>query len=90
MDHKYRIYVATFLGFGGNSARKRYEKLLLTNATSLLVSKDHDNVKGANKKSGNVTLTPLSNNYVNHPPDSIMNNNKLPPPTYTAEYPLTS
>ena len=32
VDHKYRIYVATFLGFGGNEARTRYEKLLITSA----------------------------------------------------------
>ncbi len=91
LDHKYRIYVATFLGFGGNSARKRYEKTLLTNATTLLVSNDHDKLKGANHvKTGNDSLAPLTHsNNVNQPADSIINNNG-PLPTYTAEYPLTS
>ncbi|XP_038600072.1 ectonucleoside triphosphate diphosphohydrolase 7 isoform X2 [Tachyglossus aculeatus] len=28
-DHVYRVYVATFLGFGGNFARQRYEDLML-------------------------------------------------------------
>ena len=32
VDHKYRIYVATFLGSGGNEARSRYEKLLIASA----------------------------------------------------------
>ncbi|XP_071828433.1 ectonucleoside triphosphate diphosphohydrolase 4-like isoform X1 [Apostichopus japonicus] len=27
-DHVYRVYVTTFLGYGGNAARHRYEKLL--------------------------------------------------------------
>ncbi len=34
VEHKYRIYVATFLGFGGNSARRRYEESLIA-ATSV-------------------------------------------------------
>ncbi|XP_039554260.1 ectonucleoside triphosphate diphosphohydrolase 4 isoform X2 [Passer montanus] len=33
-EHVYRVYVATFLGFGGNAARARYEESLL--ASSLL------------------------------------------------------
>lgn len=28
-QHVYRVYVATFLGFGGNMARRRYEDQLL-------------------------------------------------------------
>ncbi|XP_028916832.1 ectonucleoside triphosphate diphosphohydrolase 7 [Ornithorhynchus anatinus] len=28
-DHVYRVYVTTFLGFGGNFARQRYEELML-------------------------------------------------------------
>ncbi len=32
IEHVYRVYVTTFLGFGGNAARTRYEKALL-NAT---------------------------------------------------------
>lgn len=28
-DHVYRVYVTTFLGFGGNMARQRYEDQLL-------------------------------------------------------------
>lgn len=28
-QHVYRVYVATFLGFGGNMARQRYEDRLL-------------------------------------------------------------
>lgn len=31
-DHTYRVYVTTFLGFGGNIARSRYEQQLI-NAT---------------------------------------------------------
>lgn len=31
IDHVYRLYVATFLGFGTNSARSRYEEYLLAN-----------------------------------------------------------
>lgn len=28
-EHVYRVYVTTFLGFGGNFARQRYEELVL-------------------------------------------------------------
>lgn len=28
-EHVYRVYVTTFLGFGGNFARQRYEDLVL-------------------------------------------------------------
>jgi len=28
-EHLYRVYVSTFLGFGGNAARRRYEDSLL-------------------------------------------------------------
>lgn len=28
-DHVYRVYVSTFLGFGGNAARQRYEENLI-------------------------------------------------------------
>lgn len=31
-EHEYRLYVATFLGFGGNAARARYEQSLLSNS----------------------------------------------------------
>lgn len=34
LDHQYRVYVATFLGFGGNSIRKMYEEFLIANATA--------------------------------------------------------
>ncbi|XP_030638138.1 ectonucleoside triphosphate diphosphohydrolase 4 isoform X2 [Chanos chanos] len=30
-EHIYRVYVSTFLGFGGNAARQRYEENLVTN-----------------------------------------------------------
>ncbi|KAK2507180.1 hypothetical protein MC885_011829 [Smutsia gigantea] len=30
-EHVYRVYVATFLGFGGNAARQRYEDRILAN-----------------------------------------------------------
>ncbi|XP_056889590.1 ectonucleoside triphosphate diphosphohydrolase 4 isoform X2 [Takifugu flavidus] len=33
-EHVYRVYVSTFLGFGGNAARQRYEKSLLRNAST--------------------------------------------------------
>lgn len=29
-EHVYRVYVSTFLGFGGNAARQRYEENLLS------------------------------------------------------------
>ena len=28
-EHTYRVYVATFLGYGGNVARQRYEEMLV-------------------------------------------------------------
>ncbi|XP_074643292.1 ectonucleoside triphosphate diphosphohydrolase 4-like isoform X2 [Tubulanus polymorphus] len=31
-DHNYRVYVTTFLGFGANSARQRYEELIINEA----------------------------------------------------------
>ncbi|NWS02653.1 ENTP4 diphosphohydrolase, partial [Motacilla alba] len=31
-EHVYRVYVATFLGFGGNAARARYEESLLSSS----------------------------------------------------------
>ncbi|KAL7884175.1 hypothetical protein AOLI_G00069450 [Acnodon oligacanthus] len=30
-EHVYRVYVSTFLGFGGNAARQRYEEQLVSN-----------------------------------------------------------
>ena len=53
VDHKYRIYVATFLGFGGNEAWKRYEKSLLASATKNVkpTSVQQDNT-GAKKTNG--------------------------------------
>ncbi|XP_062927372.1 ectonucleoside triphosphate diphosphohydrolase 4-like isoform X3 [Mobula hypostoma] len=33
-EHVYRVYVTTFLGFGGNYARQRYEDLIFNNATA--------------------------------------------------------
>ncbi|KAF5907346.1 ectonucleoside triphosphate diphosphohydrolase 4 isoform X1, partial [Clarias magur] len=30
-EHVYRVYVSTFLGFGGNAARQRYEETLISN-----------------------------------------------------------
>lgn len=30
-EHMYRVYVSTFLGFGGNAARQRYEENLISN-----------------------------------------------------------
>ncbi|XP_077417544.1 ectonucleoside triphosphate diphosphohydrolase 4 isoform X2 [Vanacampus margaritifer] len=33
-DHVYRVYVSTFLGFGGNAARQRYEDNLIKNTTT--------------------------------------------------------
>ncbi|XP_053727762.1 ectonucleoside triphosphate diphosphohydrolase 4 isoform X1 [Synchiropus splendidus] len=33
-EHVYRVYVSTFLGFGGNAARQRYEKSLIANTTT--------------------------------------------------------
>ncbi|CAH1784625.1 unnamed protein product [Owenia fusiformis] len=31
IDHTYRVYVTTFLGYGANAARSRYEKMLVNN-----------------------------------------------------------
>ena len=28
LEHSYKVYVSTFLGYGANSARERYENLL--------------------------------------------------------------
>ncbi|XP_069756298.1 ectonucleoside triphosphate diphosphohydrolase 4-like isoform X2 [Narcine bancroftii] len=33
-EHVYRVYVTTFLGFGGNYVRHRYEDLIFNNATT--------------------------------------------------------
>ncbi|XP_011665022.2 ectonucleoside triphosphate diphosphohydrolase 4 isoform X1 [Strongylocentrotus purpuratus] len=33
-DHVYRVYVTTFLGYGGNAARSRYEGLLINSTLS--------------------------------------------------------
>ncbi|KAM9810820.1 ectonucleoside triphosphate diphosphohydrolase 4 [Neosynchiropus ocellatus] len=33
-EHVYRVYVSTFLGFGGNAARQRYEKSLVASTTT--------------------------------------------------------
>lgn len=29
-EHVYRVYVSTFLGYGGNAARQRYEENLVS------------------------------------------------------------
>lgn len=36
-NHKYRIYVTTFLGYGANVARKRYEQLLIETELSSVI-----------------------------------------------------
>ena len=33
-EHSYRVYVATFLGYGGNVARTRYNELLVSGGGS--------------------------------------------------------
>uniref|UniRef100_A0A1A7YGR4 nucleoside-triphosphate phosphatase n=1 Tax=Iconisemion striatum TaxID=60296 RepID=A0A1A7YGR4_9TELE len=33
-DHVYRVYVSTFLGFGGNAARHRYEESIIRNTAT--------------------------------------------------------
>lgn len=35
LDHTYRVYVTTYLGFGANEAREHYEEILLTSNVSL-------------------------------------------------------
>ncbi|XP_033633439.1 ectonucleoside triphosphate diphosphohydrolase 4-like isoform X1 [Asterias rubens] len=49
IEHVYRVYVTTFLGFGGNAARTRYEKALLN--ASLPVNKSIANSPGLQEKS---------------------------------------
>lgn len=34
-EHKYKVYVTTFLGHGANSARERYEEMLVKNGALL-------------------------------------------------------
>lgn len=34
-EHRYKVYVTTFLGYGANSARERYEEMLIKNAAVL-------------------------------------------------------
>lgn len=47
-DHSYRVYVSTFLGFGANSARDRYESWLRVNHTTTLamVGKNESQIRG--------------------------------------------
>lgn len=33
-EHVYRVYVSTFLGFGGNAARQKYEESLIRNSAT--------------------------------------------------------
>lgn len=33
-EHVYRVYVSTFLGFGGNAARQKYEESLIRNGAT--------------------------------------------------------
>ncbi|XP_068166685.1 ectonucleoside triphosphate diphosphohydrolase 4 isoform X1 [Antennarius striatus] len=33
-EHVYRVYVSTYLGFGGNAARQRYEEILIRNTVA--------------------------------------------------------
>ena len=34
IDHTYKVYVSTFLGYGGNAARKKYVKNLINIANT--------------------------------------------------------
>ena len=49
LDHQYRVYVATFLGFGGNSVRQAYEGYLVANAS--LTARNADNDRSADMAS---------------------------------------
>ena len=66
VDHKYRIYVATFLGFGGNEARARYEKLLIASAAKDVKPTYLDGNQGLGQgdafKKGNGTGTEYGDN----------------------------
>ena len=53
-DHRYRLYVATFLGFGGNSARTRYEKLLLSSVTKVVKQTNIQDNQGADQDNSDV------------------------------------
>ena len=80
VDHKYRIYVATFLGFGGNEARKRYEKLLLASATK--------NIKptGAQQDTAGAKKT----NVTNTSPKTVAGNGNVLMPDPTLLEPLNA
>ncbi|XP_060076889.1 ectonucleoside triphosphate diphosphohydrolase 7-like [Ylistrum balloti] len=55
-DHTYRVYVSTFLGFGANEARDRYEQMLTANA-------DHSNVT---ERRGESAENSTVNSHLNH------------------------
>lgn len=56
LDHTYRVYVSTFLGFGANEARDRYEVVVMENA-------DHSNVT---QRPGSDNSTQNSHLYHHH------------------------
>ncbi|XP_069140277.1 ectonucleoside triphosphate diphosphohydrolase 7-like isoform X2 [Argopecten irradians] len=55
-DHTYRVYVSTFLGYGANEARDRYEALLTSNA-------DHSNIT---QKRGETAGNSTADSHYNH------------------------
>ncbi|XP_033757362.1 LOW QUALITY PROTEIN: ectonucleoside triphosphate diphosphohydrolase 7-like [Pecten maximus] len=55
-DHTYRVYVSTFLGFGANEARDRYEMLTTKNA-------DHSNIT---QKRGETAENSTQNSHLHH------------------------
>ena len=63
-DHNYRVYVTTYLGYGGNIARTRYQELLV-NTTTLLPA----TVMGT-RASGNITVARKYDMLFNCPSDA--------------------
>ncbi|XP_071166808.1 ectonucleoside triphosphate diphosphohydrolase 7-like [Mytilus edulis] len=51
LDHTYKVYVTTFLGFGANEAEERYEEMLV-NKASLSIQKEHEELVKINKSEG--------------------------------------
>ncbi|OWF42723.1 ectonucleoside triphosphate diphosphohydrolase 7-like [Mizuhopecten yessoensis] len=69
-DHTYRVYVSTFLGFGANEARDRYEVMLTENA-------DHSNV--TQRQSDNTENSTLNSHFSHNHGKRVLPDPCLPP-----------